>query len=243
MSAALENWIQIHLDTVTSTMDMAREKLKDADLGLITAKRQTRGRGSQGRSWVSPAGNLYLTFAIRLSLCPALRLQTMALEASLALYQALQGNKTKPLSDALWIKWPNDLLWEENKVAGLLLEVTGSHLLLGAGINLEAPPQLDDGGRKSAGLTILGWNDSRRLELAEAFAINFQKRLALPWSDQVKKDLIAEWSRHSRWNHPIRLRDRLEGAMAWPMHLDDAGHLWVKLENGKEEKLIAEYLW
>lgn len=241
--AAPKNWIQIHLDTVTSTMDMAREKLKDVDLGLITAKRQTRGRGSQGRSWVSPAGNLYLTLAIRLSFCPASRLQTMALEASLALHQVLIRDMPDTLAKDLWIKWPNDLLWQESKVAGLLLEVTGSHLLLGAGINLESPPQLEDGGRESASLADLGWKETRRLELAERFALQVQKRLEIPWSDSVKKGLIAEWSRHSRWHHPIRLRDRLEGAMAWPLRLDEDGHLWVKLENGREEKLIAEYLW
>jgi BirA family transcriptional regulator, biotin operon repressor / biotin---[acetyl-CoA-carboxylase] ligase len=233
----------LHLDTVASTMESARDLLKDADVGLITAKRQTRGRGTQSREWVSPVGNLYMTFALRLSFIASERLQTVSLEAGLLLFQTLLSGMRPESEKHLWIKWPNDILWDGTKVAGLLIEISGSHILIGAGINLDSPPQLQDGGRPTAGLASQGWNGSRAIELAERYTQALHAKLIQFWSEKDRENLIQIWSGHTRWNEPIRLRDRENASMAQPLRLDSQGHLWVKLEAGQEEKLIAEYLW
>lgn len=100
------------------------------------AERQTAGRGRRGREWVSPFGNLYLSLLWRSPL-PAAALGGTSLVAGAVTTEVLQALGAQHLS----LKWPNDLLWHGQKLAGLLLEVgakssTTSTLVIGIGINL-----------------------------------------------------------------------------------------------------------
>lgn len=101
---------------------------------LVVAESQTAGRGRFERSWHSPAGNMYLSLGLR----PPISLpdwpQIMML-ASLALVETLDEIG---IADAT-IKWPNDVLVGGLKVAGLLAEIEGPYLILGIGINVNAP--------------------------------------------------------------------------------------------------------
>lgn len=99
----------------------------------MRAERQTAGRGRQGRGWVSPPGNLYASTLVRLRPGdpPA---QTLALVAGLALHDAV-GIGT--------LKWPNDLLVDGAKLAGILLERAGEAVVIGFGVNVAHPPALD----------------------------------------------------------------------------------------------------
>lgn len=113
----------------------------------IMAHQQTAARGRRGRVWVSPAGNFAASLVMRPSGDPA----TMALRsfvAALALYDAL-ADLIGPAA-RLGLKWPNDVLLNGGKVAGILLETTGqgAQLIIGIGVNLVAAPppeQLEPG--------------------------------------------------------------------------------------------------
>lgn len=105
----------------------------------VIARRQTRGHGQQGRRWHSPAGGLWLSAAIPWAVsAPAIAAQAIAapaLAVSLGLCLQLEGLGLQPR-----IKWPNDLLLEGRKLAGVLprLRWRGSTLLgcrVGIGIN------------------------------------------------------------------------------------------------------------
>ena len=105
----------------------------------VIARRQTRGYGQQGRRWHSPAGGLWLSAAIPWAVsAPAIAAQAIAapaLAVSLGLCLQLEGLGLQPR-----IKWPNDLLLEGRKLAGVLprLRWRGSTLLgcrVGIGIN------------------------------------------------------------------------------------------------------------
>ncbi len=109
----------------------------------ILGLRQTAGRGRRGRAWTDPKGN----FAGTLLLHPRQSPDQVALRsfvASLALYDAFVAVTGRV--DGLSLKWPNDVLLNGGKVAGILLESAGlatgavSHLAIGIGVNLAHAP-------------------------------------------------------------------------------------------------------
>lgn len=108
----------------------------------ILAAEQTAGRGRRGRPWSSPPGNLHATFALRHDQPPA-RTALRSFTAALALHDALGAATGLPGAFAL--KWPNDVLLDGGKVAGILLEAqdmpAGHALCVGFGANLIAAPE------------------------------------------------------------------------------------------------------
>lgn len=108
----------------------------------ILAAEQTAGRGRRARAWSSPQGNFYATLVMQPHEAP----QTVALRsfaAALALRDALAG--ATGTGAGLALKWPNDVLMNGGKVAGILLESHGSGqgvaaLAIGIGVNLIAHP-------------------------------------------------------------------------------------------------------
>ena len=108
----------------------------------ILAGTQTAGRGRRARSWASPRGNFHATYVMK----PTESLDIVALRsfaAALALRDACIAVTGLPTAFAL--KWPNDVLLNGGKLAGILLESAGSgktasHLAIGMGLNLIAAP-------------------------------------------------------------------------------------------------------
>ena len=144
-------------ESLPSTSDACIELAEAGEpAGLaILARRQTRARGSRGRSWSEPpVGNLALSVLLR----PAGDLPASGvwpLIAGLALHQALAcGHAQGHLS----LKWPNDVMLDGRKLAGILIErgLGGGHdwLVVGFGANLAAAPELPD--RVAACLAELG---------------------------------------------------------------------------------------
>lgn len=132
----------------TNTALMARARTPDVGPTLLTAVRQTAGRGRQGRVWQAQAGQC-LTFSLGLPM----RLEhipgggsALSLAVGLALAQSIdaacqQLGLTAPLTQ---LKWPNDLWWQQRKLGGVLIEATASpHLppdqrwvVIGVGLNI-----------------------------------------------------------------------------------------------------------
>lgn len=120
----------------------------------IWANCQTAGRGRVGRSWVSEPGNLYAT--LLLSLEPGARAPDLSFIAALAVHGAAEACLPTGCEADLKLKWPNDLLLDGEKSAGILIEQAGStSAAIGCGINLGAIPA--DGLRRPAtGLALHG---------------------------------------------------------------------------------------
>jgi BirA family transcriptional regulator, biotin operon repressor / biotin---[acetyl-CoA-carboxylase] ligase len=128
------------LATTESTNDEAKHAARQGAPSGATwvAEQQTAGRGRQGRVWVSPAGeNLLFSVLVRVA-CPPSRLPPIALVAGLAVRDAVAtaAPEARPV-----IKWPNDVLVEGKKLAGVLVEAitAGSRVLavvIGVGINV-----------------------------------------------------------------------------------------------------------
>jgi BirA family biotin operon repressor/biotin-[acetyl-CoA-carboxylase] ligase len=159
--------------SLPSTSDACIERARaGASDGLaILADRQSAGRGSRGRDWACPPGNLYLSVLLR----P--RNQTeqsgagqWALLAGVALIEALTRFAAVP--DNLRLKWPNDVLSESAKLAGILVdaEMTGGGaewLVIGVGANLATAPRIE--GRRIAALVTPSGTAPAPATVAQAF--------------------------------------------------------------------------
>jgi len=124
-------------DEVTSTNDKAREMVADGVPGgtIVIARSQTAGRGRSGRSWFSPSDdNLYISFIHRTTLDPR-SCAGMTIDVGVVLAELL----TRKGFD-VELKWPNDVLLNGLKVAGILCELVtdGPHpvVIVGIGLNV-----------------------------------------------------------------------------------------------------------
>jgi BirA family transcriptional regulator, biotin operon repressor / biotin---[acetyl-CoA-carboxylase] ligase len=131
--------------SVTSTNDIAREMAaKGAPEGtVVVASEQTRGRGSRGRVWVSPAGvNLMLSVILRPEITPD-RLGELAFVAGVA----VAGTLRERFGLDARIKWPNDVRVGGKKIAGMIVEAAKGAAVLGIGLNVnwtELPEEIAD---------------------------------------------------------------------------------------------------
>jgi BirA family transcriptional regulator, biotin operon repressor / biotin---[acetyl-CoA-carboxylase] ligase len=126
-------------DELGSTMDKSRALAEEGapDGTVVMARRQTAGRGRQGRGWFSPAGNLHATVLLRPEL-PAARLAELGFVAALAVAEAADATLTAPRTR---LKWPNDVLVDGSKIAGILVELPGDGVvLIGIGVNVVHAP-------------------------------------------------------------------------------------------------------
>lgn len=149
MTGAAPAWrLRVH-DELASTQDgVLAAALEGEPEGLaILARRQVAGRGTQGRHWRSPPGNLYLSFLLRPE-GPARELPQWSLLMAVALADALAPLLPDPFR--LRLKWPNDLLLDGAKCAGILTQGTPGEdgrigwLACGIGVNLAEAPVLPD---------------------------------------------------------------------------------------------------
>ncbi len=107
----------------------------------LLALEQTAARGRRGRAWVNPAGNFAASLVMRPPE-PVARWALRSFAAALALDEALQSLGVP--APALSLKWPNDVLLNGGKLAGILLETAGPVLVIGIGVNLAAAPVPDE---------------------------------------------------------------------------------------------------
>jgi BirA family biotin operon repressor/biotin-[acetyl-CoA-carboxylase] ligase len=140
-----DGWTLVALQSVGSTNDEAA-RLAEAGAPegtVVWAREQTGGRGRRGRSWASPVGNLYTTTVVRPD-CPAARVAELGFVSALAVADIV------PSGRLLRVKWPNDVLVDGGKVAGILPEsaIGGDgkveHVILGIGINVGFAPSLPE---------------------------------------------------------------------------------------------------
>jgi BirA family biotin operon repressor/biotin-[acetyl-CoA-carboxylase] ligase len=208
-----------HLRETTSTNEHARAlATAGAPHGtLVTAGHQTAGRGRQGRTWTAPPGQALLLSLVVRGLDPLLPLRTGLAVADLA-------------GAAARVKWPNDVLVEGRKVAGVLVESRPQEgwTVVGVGVNAAVdlaamPEEL----RATAGS--LGRRDLEGA-LNELLG-HLERRFAEPVQDALAA---------------LRERDALLGrAIAWPggegvgAGIDEGGALRVRLPDGRETTVTA----
>lgn len=121
----------IHLDEIDSTQDEAfrRAAAGAKDRTVIVARRQTAGRGRHGREWLSAEGNLHFSILLRETRCDR---AIIPLLVGLGICDALDVDAK--------IKWPNDIIVDDRKLAGILCESRQDVVVVGVGINVAFAP-------------------------------------------------------------------------------------------------------
>lgn len=139
----------ICLDEIDSTN---LEALRQADKGIegplwIVARRQSQGRGRRGRNWITSDGNLFATLLLNLPV-PANILGELSFVAAVSVAQMLKQRAEKSCCQvAIRLKWPNDILLDDAKAGGILIETSGqgsgektASVAIGIGLNVSTHP-------------------------------------------------------------------------------------------------------
>ncbi|MBD3263924.1 MAG: biotin--[acetyl-CoA-carboxylase] ligase, partial [Candidatus Omnitrophica bacterium] len=124
---------------VDSTNDMAFKLAQEGapEVTAVYSDTQKKGRGRRGREWCSPPGGIYVSFVVR----PARALQELKFLPVIVSYALIKVLRQNGIKDA-YIKWPNDVMIENKKVAGVLVEARVSarveFAVIGIGLNVNS---------------------------------------------------------------------------------------------------------
>lgn len=151
-----------HHDCLDSTNERATDLARRGDRDVaVVADEQTAGRGRRGREWVGPPGGVYVSVVVDPRLAPG-EYPLVTLAAGVAVVRAVDSVTDL---DAR-VKWPNDVLLDGRKLAGVLTERVDDALVVGVGVNANLDPdalpagatslraarqEQDDGGRGDTG--------------------------------------------------------------------------------------------
>jgi len=189
----------LRLGEIDSTNEEARRRAEAGERGplWILAQRQTAGRGRRGAVWQAQAGNLTAT----LLLAPPGNFAQLSFAVALAVADLAQHFAPQA---RIAVKWPNDVLADGSKLAGILLEAGPDWLAIGIGVNLAGHP----GGTEfpATSLAALGVSppapDAALSVLAARFAHWYDR-----WMGNGFEDLRAAWlARAPQRGAPIRAR-------------------------------------
>lgn len=227
-------------DETDSTNDVAY-RLGEQGLpegACVFAEHQKKGRGRMGRSWSSSKGKgVLLSILLKPRLSPA-EASRLTLVAAVSLARAMR----KHVGRAPGIKWPNDLLYDGKKAAGILTEMSAEldrvrFVVVGIGVNVhgqEAP--------LPAGATTLSAAAGRpvdRIEFIRDLLREFEKdyeRLSKGRFDQI----VQEWEESSVTSGE-RVTATVSGrkVQGQAVGIDSDGALWIRKDNGLQERILS----
>ncbi|EPJ95234.1 MULTISPECIES: bifunctional biotin--[acetyl-CoA-carboxylase] ligase/biotin operon repressor BirA [Pseudomonas] len=246
LAAPLELLEQGQLDTspwpvsINHSLDSTNaEALRAVDRGatapfVVLAERQTAGRGRRGRQWVSPfAENIYYSLVLRMD-GGMRQLEGLSLVVGLAVLSAL---REVGVSD-VGLKWPNDVLVNNKKIAGILLELVGDpadvcHVVLGIGINVNmrvasevdqawTSVYLESGVAINRNVLVSKLNDSLRIYLKRHAESGFSA-------------IQSEWEQNHLWQgREVSLIAGVHQVNGTVMGIDQQGALRMNV-NGEEK--------
>lgn len=143
----VEDYHLLAFDELDSTNEEAKRLAKagGAHGAVIWAKRQTGGKGRMGRTWISNEGNLFVSLLLKPKGKELPELSQLSFVAAIAVLEALVDMFGK--DHKLSCKWPNDILLDQKKLAGILLESfhcsadDEQWIVVGVGVNVDSHPE------------------------------------------------------------------------------------------------------
>jgi BirA family biotin operon repressor/biotin-[acetyl-CoA-carboxylase] ligase len=225
-----------HYNELGSTNDEARRLAEAGAMHgtVVHADQQSAGRGRRSRRWFSPPGNLYLSIVLRFDLPPARRVE-LGFLAALAVAEAVDA--LLPQWVRATLKWPNDVLVRNGKIAGILLEDADEAMILGIGLNvLHAPSGVPYQVSTIVGCSGLATVDGARDKLLQALA----SWLAI-WQQEGFEAIRAAWMARA---HPpgstlgVRLADRFVTGQFFG--IDTSGALLLDTPEGRARVVAGD---
>ncbi|WP_434571465.1 bifunctional biotin--[acetyl-CoA-carboxylase] ligase/biotin operon repressor BirA [Pseudomonas sp. Z3-8] len=197
---------------------------------LVLAERQMAGRGRRGRKWVSPfAENLYYSLVLRID-GGMRQIEGLSLVVGLAVMHSLRDMGVVEAG----LKWPNDVLVGEKKIAGILLELVGDpadvcHVVLGVGVNVNMQ-STDEVDQQWTSMSLEAGRDFDRNELVARMSGKLQGYLELHHASGFAA-IQSEWEQYHLWQGRavslIAGINRIDGVV---MGIDRQGALRLKVD-------------
>lgn len=253
-----------HFDQTGSTQDEAKRiVVQEADADLqpvvcVTATEQYNGRGTSGRIWMGARGNTFVTIGIRQSAWMNTKLPLTLLPLQIGTIVAQQVSRlvgncefSNNMQPFVTIKWPNDVLVDHQKIAGVLIESENGWFLVGIGVNVAyAPPVPTAGpnhGRPSTSLDVYCSADGTAAhasyeEIAHQLGVDMARDLAA-FLDHPNpaQDVLDEWKQWVDWDMELILRDLEDKTPVMPVDVHSDGRLLVRDRNGRERLMVSDY--
>jgi BirA family transcriptional regulator, biotin operon repressor / biotin---[acetyl-CoA-carboxylase] ligase len=232
--------LEVHWELDSTSSELQRRGAEAVDLSVVMAETQSAGRGRRGRRWLSPPGlNLYLSCLKRFEQGFA-ALSGLSLAVGVMVVRALEGAGAAGAG----LKWPNDVLAGEGKLAGVLVELSGEYqgpcaAVIGIGLNLRLTPALrEQAGQPASDLaTLSGGTPPDRNQVAAQLIAELVDGLA-----QFERDGFAAFA--ADYARVDLLRDRalrLSGALGefngTGAGVDTRGALQVRLADGSVRRV------
>ena len=231
-------------ETLASTNDEARRLARDRrapTLSLVWARQQSAGRGRMDRTWQSPEGNLYWSCLVRLpgpmpSGTPV-EPGELCFVAAAAVLTAVRQLVPAPV--AATVKWPNDVLIEGAKVAGILIEAEAGaepFAVVGIGLNVGWAPT----GTPYPATNLAAWGAPASVEtafetLSNAF-LHHHDVLLTAGAAAVRRMLDGQWAGQG---DRITVRTAVGERTGVFDRLDAQGRLCLRLDDGRVETLTV----
>jgi BirA family biotin operon repressor/biotin-[acetyl-CoA-carboxylase] ligase len=201
---------------------------------IIRADRQTAGRGRRGRNWSSPQGNLYASILLRPER-PASEAAALGFAAVMTIGDVAEA--LLPPGTRVQHKWPNDLLINDRKASGILLEAQPGFVVLGIGVNMTSHPA--DTPYPATDLVAAGAAPIAPQALLERLLTAFGPHYD-SWEREGFAALLPAWRRRAAGLGEaieVRLeRDTLTGIFR---DLEPDGTLRLGLSDGTERRIAA----
>jgi len=193
----------------------------------LVADRQTAGRGRLGREWQDGAGN-FMGSTVVFPAHGDPPAHTLALVSAIAVFDTVAhmiGGRA-----LLQLKWPNDLLLNRAKLAGILLEKVGEGIVIGIGVNLANAPDIP-------GRSVVSLADQGHRICRDTFALHLAAELARrvgQWREQGLAPIITQWDQRgpppgTRIRAALSEDKTLDGRFAG---LNQDGSLQIRLDDG-----------
>ncbi|MDP3789447.1 MAG: biotin--[acetyl-CoA-carboxylase] ligase, partial [Candidatus Omnitrophota bacterium] len=204
---------------------------------VVIAEKQKKGKGRQGRTWVSPKGGIYLSCVIRPDIEPK-EVAKITLVSAVAVCTAVR----EIANVAAMIKWPNDITIGGKKVCGILTEMKAEQdkvnfLIVGIGVNVNTPASLLPKG--AAALSGESGGDISKVDLAKRILEKMEYYTALFKKEGFRvirdewRDLSETLSRH------VKVHCHEGNIEGQALDVDADGALVVRMESGFHKRILS----
>ncbi len=232
-----EHVLLYNRETQSTNTDVIKHFEQTGRLSIATCEMQTAGKGRRGRKWVSPyAQNIYCTVGMIKSL-PALQLGLLSIVSGIALCKALASCDI----DTVRLKWPNDLVFDDNhqkqKLGGILIEsrpVTGGYFLaIGFGLNVHMTrSELDTIPQAATSLSLISKNTVKRQTILMT-AIEVLIEAISQFDESAGESLVNEFADHDAYiNQQVSVLYADDQITGLNKGINSAGQLLLKTAEG-----------
>ena len=231
------------IDSTNSYLSALTHNKPESSGVVCLAGQQTAGKGRRGKQWVSPFGsNIYLSILWQFQEGPA-SLSGLSLAVGVAVIKALKIHQIENVG----LKWPNDIYWQQKKLGGILVEVSGESngpcsAVIGLGLNLYLPEQ-------EASEIEQGWVDTKQI-LGASNQVSRNQLLATLIEQLL--DIIAHYTEQSfaQYRDEWRQFDCMPGQQVSlcmgnrkidgiVQGINDDGLLLLKTQNGQVQSFAS----